>query len=264
MRHTIAVASPSYPASMQDALKQIRNLSGMAAARGASIVCFPETFLPGYPGEEFAPEQCSKEQLEEALQAVCTIAAAQQVAIIIPMDWYEGDALVNTAFVVTKEGQISGSQTKNQLDPSEDAIWAPGTRRQVFAIDGLCFGIVICHEGFRYPEAVRWMARHGAQVVFHPNLTGSNVQGHVPEEWGARESPYYEKAQMMRALENTIYYASSNYAFRYPESASAVIAPDGTCLAWQAYGVPGVAAATIDTDLATGLLARRFKPELLQ
>lgn len=67
---------------------------------------------------------------------------------------------------------------------------------------------------------------------------------------------------MMRALENTIYFASSNYAFRFPESASAIIGSDGTCIAHETYGKTGVIVAEIDPTLATGLLAKRFKPEL--
>ncbi len=126
-----------------------------------------------------------------------------------------------------------GYQTKNQLDPSEDDTWVPGTERSVFEINGLTFGIVICHEGFRYPESVRWAAIRDAKVVFHPNLTGSEQQGPNLTEWGNKNNPYYEKAQMMRAMENTIYFASSNYACQYPESASAIIHPDGTCIAHQ-------------------------------
>lgn len=44
---------------------------------------------------------------------------------------------------------------------------------------------------------------------------------------------------MMRAIENTIYFASINYASTYPESASAIIAPDGTCVAHEVYGRAG-------------------------
>ena len=76
------------------------------------------------------------------------------------------------------------------------------------------------------------------------------------------ENPYYEKAMMMRALENTIYFASSNYTTRFPESASSVIAPDGTCIAHADYGVAGVVVADIDLSLATGYLAKRFKSHL--
>jgi len=65
---------------------------------------------------------------------------------------------------------------------------------------------------------------------------------------------------MMRALENTIYFASSNYASAYPESASSIIAPDGTCMVHEIYRRPGVIVADIDLSRATGLLAKRFKP----
>jgi len=67
----------------------------------------------------------------------------------------------------------------------------------------------------------------------------------------------------MRAMENTIYFAPSNYAFLYPDSASAIIAPDGECIAYQAYGQAGVVVADINIDKATGLLAKRFKPGLV-
>jgi len=67
---------------------------------------------------------------------------------------------------------------------------------------------------------------------------------------------------MLRAMENTIYFASSNYAMQYPESATSLIGPDGTCIVHEAYGQVGVVVADIDTDLATGLLATRYKPTL--
>jgi predicted amidohydrolase len=67
---------------------------------------------------------------------------------------------------------------------------------------------------------------------------------------------------MMRALENTIYFASANYGSKYPESASSIIDPDGNCIAYQKYGECGVIVTDIDVDKATGLLAKRFKNKL--
>lgn len=258
----IAVASPPYPHSLNEGLQHVEILIKDAAKKEADIICFPESYLPGYPNEEFKREVCSAEQLQASLDKVCELATKHAIAIIIPMDWYLAGAFVNLAFVVSKSGEVLGYQTKNQLDPSEDAIWQPGTERKIFEVEGVKFGISICHEGFRYPETVRWAARHGANLVFHPNLTGSDQQGKVLTECGAKENPYYEKAQMIRALENTIYFAPSNYAFRYPESASSIIAPDGTCLTSQKYGTSGIVVAEIDPKLATGLLAKRFKPHL--
>jgi predicted amidohydrolase len=65
---------------------------------------------------------------------------------------------------------------------------------------------------------------------------------------------------MCRALENTIYFASVNYALRFPESASAIIGPTGDCQAYLPYGEEGVLVHDVDVNEATGLLAGRFAP----
>lgn len=258
----IALATPPIPASIDDCLHWIEKLSGEAAKGSAKIICFPETFLPGYPGDEFTVEERSPEKLQSALDKTCDIAANHKIAIILPMDLYTPEGLLNVAVVIDATGAILGYQTKNQLDPSEEHIWIPGTEREIFEVDGVKFGITICHEGFRYPESTRWAARNGAAIVFHPNFTGSNKSGNKPVEWGDKDSPYYEKATMLRAMENTIYFASVNYCFDFPDSASSVVDPDGECIGYQPYGTPGVLITEIDTAKATALLAKRFKPDL--
>ncbi|RYF91693.1 MAG: carbon-nitrogen hydrolase family protein, partial [Chitinophagaceae bacterium] len=210
-------------------------------------------------GMDYPPADRTKKSLEGALDQVCMIAAKYSIAIIIPMDWHSENGLLNVAHVIAATGEILGYQSKNQLDPSEDTIWIPGTARRIFEVNGVKFSITICHEGFRYPESVRWAAQQGANIVFHPHFTGSNTEGVQLTEWGHKNNPYYEKAMQMRALENTIYFASSNYASKYAESASAFIAPDGTCIVHEHYGNVGVIVADIDPEKATGLLARRFK-----
>ena len=123
------------------------------------------------------------------------------------------------------------------------------------------FGVAICHEGWRYPETVRWAAARGAKIVFHPQHTGRNKEGVPLKTWGAANGPYYEQAMMMRSRENTIYFASINYALRYQESATSLIAPSGECQAYLPYGQEGVLVQPIDPEVATGLLASRYAPE---
>lgn len=257
----IAIASPPLPKSIADALFWLEKSTKEASVQGAEIICFPETFIPGYPLEEYQPELSSPEKMRTALAHASTVAAENRISIILPMDHYAEGKIFNVAAVIAPDGEVLGYQAKTQLDPSEDELWSPGSTRQLFEVNGLKFGITICHEGFRYPESVRWAARNGAQIVFHPHCAGSNISGNLPAQWGSPDSPYYEKAIMMRALENTIFFASSNYATKFPESASSLIAPDGKCLAHGVYGEPGVFVADIDLDEATGLLAKRFKPE---
>ena len=141
--------------------------------------------------------------------------------------------------------------------------WAISCRR-LFEINGLTFGVVICHEGWRYPETVRWAAVRGAKIVFHPHHTGSDKTGNRLTEWGAASSPYYEKAMLMRGIENTIYFASVNYALRFPESATSLITPSGQCQAHLPYGQEGVLVQAINAKEATGLIARRYAPERYQ
>ena len=154
-----------------------------------------------------------------------------------------------------------GVQTKNQLDPSEDPFYVPGNTRQIFEVNGLKFGVAICHEGWRYPETVRWAAVRGAKIVFHPHQSGSDLSGVRLTTWGAADAPYYEKAMMMRSRENSIYFASVNYALRFQESATSLIAPSGELQAHLPYGAEGLLVQEIKPELATGLLAMRYAPE---
>lgn len=258
----IALASPPFPTSLNDGFYWLAKLAKEASREGAAIICFPESFLPGYPGMHPATANCSPQELEMALKNVCAVAADNAIAIIVPMDWYGKNGLLNVAQVISKKGEVLGYQSKNQLDPTEDNTWRPGTERRLFELDDVKFGITICHEGFRYPESVRWAAREGASIVFHPHFAGSNTSGPQLTEWGSMNNPYYEKAMMMRALENTIYFASVNYASQYPESATSLIGPDGACIVHETYGRVGIVTADIDPSLATRLLAKRFKAEL--
>jgi hypothetical protein len=63
---------------------------------------------------------------------------------------------------------------------------------------------------------------------------------------------------LMRSIENTIYFASVNYAFAYPESATSVIGPEGDLLTYFPYGEAGLLVYDVDPDAATGLIASRY------
>jgi predicted amidohydrolase len=257
----IALASPRVAPSVDECLDKIGHCVSEAAARGAELVCFPEAYLPGLRGLDFDVPPFDRAEQERALRAVTQLARQYKIATVLGMEWLTSAGRHIAAAVVDAAGELQGVQTKNQLAPSEDGLYVPGHTRQLFEINGLTFGVVICHEGFRYPETVRWAAARGAKLVFHPHCTGSDQTGPVLTRWGAPDAPYYEKAIMCRGLENTIYFASANYAFRYQESATSVIDPSGKCLAHLPYGREGVLVQDIDPAAATGLLAARYAPE---
>lgn len=257
----IALASPCVASTLDGGLDKVKRLLSEAAAQGAAIVCFPEAYLPGLRGQDFEVLPWDQAEQERALQAVSQWARTYQVATIFGIERITETGRQIAAAVIDASGQLQGYQTKNQLDPSEDQFYVPGHTRQLFEINGLKFGVAICHEGWRYPETVRWAALRGAKIVFHPQHTGSQQVGVRLTEWGWVSNPYYEKAMMMRSIENTIYFASVNYALRFQESATSLITPSGQCQAYLPYGQEGVLVQAINLAEATGLLAARYAPE---
>jgi predicted amidohydrolase len=257
----IGLASPGIASSIDDGLGRIERLLAEAAAQGAEIVCFPEAYLPGLRGQDFEVLPFDHPQQERVLAAVAQWARKYALATILGMERLTPAGRQIAAFVFDARGEIQGCQTKNQLDPTEDQFYVPGNTRQLFETRGMKFGVAICHEGWRYPETVRWAAVRGAKIVFHPHHTGSDREGVRPTQWGAAGGPYYEKAMMMRSIENMIYFASVNYALRFQESATSLIAPSGQCQAYLPYGQEGVLVQAINVEEASGLLATRYAPE---
>lgn len=257
----VGLASPGIASSLDDGLDRMKRLMAEASAQGAEIVCFPEAYLPGLRGQDFEVFPFERAQQERVLRVVGEWARAYAVATIVGMERVTDAGRQIAAVVMDARGQVQGCQTKNQLDPSEDRFYVPGTTRQLFEVNGTRFGVAICHEGWRYPETVRWAAVRGAKIVFHPQLTGSDREGARPTQWGAAGGAYYEKAMMMRSIENAIYFASVNYGVRFQESATSLIAPSGRCQAYLPYGQEGVLVQRIDLEEATGLLASRYAPE---
>jgi predicted amidohydrolase len=260
----IGLASPRVARSLDEGLDKIQWLMSEAAARAAEIVCFPEAYLPGLRGQDFDVWPFDQTQQERALRAVAQWAESYRVTTILGMERITADGRQIAAYVIDADGKVQGYQTKNQLDPTEDQFYVPGTSRRLFATNGVKFGVAICHEGWRYPETVRWAATRGAKIVFHPQHTGTHHAGVRLTQWGSADAPYYEKAMIMRSIENTIYFASVNYALPFQESATALIAPSGECQAYLPYGQEGLLVQTVNVEEATRLIATRLAPERYQ
>jgi predicted amidohydrolase len=256
----VGLAATRNAPSIEERLRAADRFLAEAAAEGAAIVCFPETYIPGLRGQDFDVPPHDQQRQQAALEAICASAERHHVAAIVGMEWESAKGLHNVAFVISREGAVLGYQAKNQIPPEEEPFYVPDGQRRLFEIDGVPFGITICHEGWRYPESVRWAAARGARIVFHPQLTGSDRTGPTLTRWGDPAAPYYEKAMTLRSAENSIYFASVNYAMRFQESATTLMGPDGNLLAHVPYGQEQLLMCDVDLSLATGLYAKRFNP----
>jgi predicted amidohydrolase len=256
----IALANLEIPSGPQDSLERALVAVGEAAGAGARVVCFPEAYVPGYPWASRRSSNADLSFLQEAHATIARAAATHEIGVVLGTERYVSAKPRLTVLVVRPDGQVAGYQDKVQLDPSEDARYEPGRERRLFEIEGLPFGVVICHEGFRYPEATRWAARRGAKLVFHPHHDEAEPGTFQPTEFADPRNSFHEKAFLCRAAENGCFFAAVNCASPGSPITSAVVRPDGTLLCHQPYGQAGLLVCDIDLNEATGLLAQRLRP----
>ncbi len=256
----IALANVRAATTPEESVSLATSAIADAGREGALVVCFPECFVPGYrwPGTKLPPTD--PVFLARAWDEVAAAAGDAGITVVLGTERVTERGLQITACVIGPDGTIAGWQDKGQLDPAEESTYpAYGTERRVFTAGPLTFGVAICHEGFRYPETVRWAVRQGAQIVFHPHAHVAEPGSYRPTTFADPANSFHEKAMMCRAAENTCYFASVNNASEGSGTTSAILRPDGTLHSFQPYGKEGLLVADLDLAAATGILASRCR-----
>lgn len=249
----IGLAQVRFPQSASEGLEIVKEMIQEASEKNCTIICFPESIIPGLRGVGYEVEPYNHEVQIKAIETVRELAKIYRLTVILPMEWEDELGLHLVAFVIDEEGEILGYQIKNQIDPTEDLFgYVAGEGRVLFEIKDVKFGIVICHEGWRYPETVRWAARKGASIVFHPQYTG---EVNNPE--------FFNGAMVCRSLENNIYFASVNYSLDNQECTTSLISPAGERLLVAESGKQELLIYDIEPKVASRLLATRFRGDLL-
>jgi predicted amidohydrolase len=126
-----------------------------------------------------------------------TLAARHQLTLIAgshPVA--DGSKLYNVAFVCLPTGEVV-SQPKLHITPSERKQWGISGGHSLRAIDTpKCrIGVLICYD-IEFPEAGRYLADDGAEIVFVPFCT-DNRQAYLRVRYCAQA----------RAIENQVYVA---------------------------------------------------------
>ena len=102
-----------------------------AASERATILCFPEGYVPGYRtrGNQMPPPD--EAFLTHAWRAIASAAASSGVAVVLGTERLVGGAPRLTALVIDRDGKTLGFQDKVQLDPSEEWLYTQGAERQL-------------------------------------------------------------------------------------------------------------------------------------
>jgi predicted amidohydrolase len=236
----VALANVQFPSTPEESLTLAEQAIAQASTERADLICFPECFIPGYRGIGRQGPPPDPVFLDGAWSVIAAAGAKANLAVVLGTERVVDDSLLISVLVTNRDGTIAGFQDKVQLDPSEEGTYSPGSARRVFQSGALTFGVVICHEGWRYPETVRWAARRGAHIVFHPHFHEAGPGGYRPVSFADPANSFHEKAALCRAAENTCYFATVNYASAGSPTTSAVVRPDGTLLGYQPYGKRGL------------------------
>ncbi|HUT73848.1 MAG TPA: apolipoprotein N-acyltransferase [Armatimonadota bacterium] len=172
-----ALNSPLTVEEQRSELAAYARLTRQAAARGATVIVWPESAVPGYL------------QYESALrQAVTALARELRVWLVVGGPSYEltreraRPLQYNSAFAVSPRGEIAGRYDKVHLVPFGEYVpgrdWlpllryyrvrdydiAPGASHHLLGAGGFAFAPMICFESV-FPDIARREARMGADAL---------------------------------------------------------------------------------------------------
>ena len=224
-----------------------------AARQRVQMLCFPETQTAGYRVDVTAADSpVPVEKLHDLHRRVASRCGQLGMACILGTEMPAEDdphhgKPYNSAVVISEKGETLGAHHKSKLTPLDAVAYAaPDDDHNPFSFDllGVKVGVVICFEGYRFPQMVRRCVAEGAQIVFHPQNNTTR-----PNAW---KIPIHHAMIVTRAAENTIWFASCNCCHvPHQNCRSMIVAPDGQIHARAELRVEQLVVADVDLDLAT-------------
>ncbi|MGA1837992.1 carbon-nitrogen hydrolase family protein [Herbiconiux sp. 11R-BC] len=224
----VAVAQFAPGADKAANLETIARLTRQAAARGASLVVFPEysSFFVDPLGEALVQ---NAEPLDGPFVTVLSgLAAELDVHIIAGLVARARDErrFSNLLVAVSPVDGVVATYSKLHLYDAfgaHESEWVEAgdiAEPQTFSIEGVTVGMQTCYD-IRFPEVSRRLVDAGADLVA------------VPAEWvrGPLKEHHWRSLVTARALENTIYVAAADQTPPIGVGASLVVDPMGVTIA---------------------------------
>lgn len=135
------------PENVRHAIKLLHEASDM----GADIACFPEA----YPAT--------------GVKEICEAAREFQIFVVAGFVLHEGDHLYNDCLLIDADGREIGRQRKVHVPPCVE-IYSHGEKYNVIETPWGKIGILICIDGWGFPEGFQRMHEAGVELIFNPNL----------------------------------------------------------------------------------------------
>jgi nitrilase len=219
-----------------------------AAGRGASLVVFPETFVPTYPDWVWRAAAWRDARYVSRLydQSVAVPSAATErlgaaaaesgVYAAVGVNEVEGGTLYNTLLYFAPDGSLAGRHRKLMPTGGERTVWGMGDGSTLGVVD-TPFGVVgglICWENYM-PLARAAMYAQGVDIYLAPTWDNSDVWlatlRHIAKEgrvYVVGVAPVLRGSDVPSDLRGDLYGGDEDWMSR---GLSAIVAPGGEVLA---------------------------------
>ncbi len=246
-------------------LDKVATVAAEAAADGARLVLFPETFVPVYPSSRWVRElvgggngkpifaRLARESVEipgPHSDRLGTIAREQRIRLAVGVNERAGGTLYNSLLVYSPDGELDLHHRKLMPTNHERLVWGMGDGTGLAAIQTELgrVGGLICWENLM-PLARAALYESGVEVYLAPTADDTE-QWHDSIRHIARESRAF-------VLSCCVFQRASSYPDDVPlgdggeligRGGSAILGPDGAYLAGPLWDEEGIIYAELDPE----------------
>ncbi len=133
-----AVQAESVPMDLAAGVEKVIALIGEAAAGGAELVAFPETFLPGYPwwvwldsvsaGMQFVPRYAANSMTRDSaeMKRIQHAAAQHGIHVVLGFSERDGGSLYMAQAIIAANGDLIGVRRKLKPTHVERTVFGEG------------------------------------------------------------------------------------------------------------------------------------------
>jgi nitrilase len=266
MKDTVRVACVQVEPVVFDRAATIEKLAAVArdaAAGGAQLALFPETFVPVYPSNRWARHlahgtdgaglwaRLARESVELPEASLADAARAAGIWLAVGVNELERGTIYNSLLLYAPDGTLALHHRKLVPTNHERLVWGPGDGRglETVATPLGRVGGLICWENLM-PLARFALYERGVEIYLAPTAEDSDgwldSMRHI-----ARESRAF-------VLSCCVFQRASSYPEDVPlaegdelvgRGGSAIVAPDGTYLAGPLWDEEGILYADLDPDV---------------
>lgn len=176
-------------------LQHIKTLYDQAVTNETALVVFPELSLTGYTIQDLVAQPKLLQQARSGLSDLAVYTKDKNTAAIVGLPFVVGNAIYNTAAVVS-DGKIRGIVPKQNLPTYNEfyekrwyQTWddtpnivlnindqsVPFGRQQLFTIDNQLIGIEICEDLWVPEQTSTELVANGATIIANPSASPEAV-----------------------------------------------------------------------------------------